>query len=435
MEDLRERPVRPGQVRHRRATRAEASAASHSLVPSTDLSQAWRPVCSIGAHAALGEWARARRAERAAKNASDERSHRARASDARPNPMRLGSSRWPWRSPSQGARPAAFKKPRGQRFSRAAPHARAMPRPMRRAGARASTERSGSSAPVCHPRPATLSAVRAHASGPMGAHSSHAVQARRWISPAVTATRRGSTPDANPANAADACGPDATLFLDHGRRICGTGDAGCPRGARRSGGVCGRSEHAVPRRVASGPAIAGCRPIVVRGPSKRRVDVGGWAALAIGTDGGFGSPDLCRPLEQEAQVFDAAGSSGGPPIRVRIALQFPDQDLSRESARIDAWDAQGQALHRDASRVVERAVTTMAELLRSLGRSNCSASVDVATSAAAIRSSLVPPPAPVEVSRKSWIIPRMQAAKATRALRRDDRFERIPAATFALRLD
>jgi hypothetical protein len=109
----------------------------------------------------------------------------------------------------------------------------------------------------------------------------------------------------------------------------------------------------------------------------RRIDVGVWTALAIGTDGGLGSNDLCRPLEQEAQVFGAVGAEGGPPIRIRIDLEFPDQDLTRSTAEVEVRDAEGDVLHGDPARTVERAVTTMTELLRSLGGEATAASVEL----------------------------------------------------------
>jgi hypothetical protein len=64
----------------------------------------------------------------------------------------------------------------------------------------------------------------------------------------------------------------------------------------------------------------------------RTVDVGAWAALVLGPDGGPGSAELCLPL---AQRPDAFGLSKGEstPVRLLISLTIPDQDMTRVHAR------------------------------------------------------------------------------------------------------
>jgi hypothetical protein len=185
------------------------------------------------------------------------------------------------------------------------------------------------------------------------------------------------------ARAPLACSEGASPVLENGTRVCAPPDAACPRGTRRSGGVCLRGPGCP---AGSLPEGEGCRAVVlasVKGGGtdsahKRVVDVGAWAALAIGVDGGPGSGDACRPLEQEVRLFEAPTSAAGPPLELRIALTFPDQDVSRMIAEVEARDAMGQRLHGESARAVETAVDTMTEALRSLGGESNAASVHLA---------------------------------------------------------
>ncbi|MCL2448050.1 MAG: hypothetical protein FWD17_03785, partial [Polyangiaceae bacterium] len=140
------------------------------------------------------------------------------------------------------------------------------------------------------------------------------------------------------------CTGDAALVVENGARVCAPADAVCPRGSRRSGEACVRGLRCP---VGSLPEGDGCRAVVLSGgrsagSRRRTVDVGAWAAVAIGIDGGPGSGDICRPLEQEAHVLDGATPANGAPIGLHVALAFPDQDVSRMVAQVEAHDAQGQ---------------------------------------------------------------------------------------------
>jgi hypothetical protein len=99
--------------------------------------------------------------------------------------------------------------------------------------------------------------------------------------------------------------------------------------------------------------------------------------LVIGADGGQGSRDLCRPLEQRPELFAAMEDGGAPAVQIRVHLSFPDQDLTRLSADIEGRDAQGRALQGSARRSVDDAVGSLVELLRGLGGEASAASVDV----------------------------------------------------------
>jgi len=108
-----------------------------------------------------------------------------------------------------------------------------------------------------------------------------------------------------------------------------------------------------------------------------RVDVGAWAALAFGVDGGSGSPYLCRPLAQRPAAFELAPGKTMT-VRVRVALTVPDQDLTLVDAGVRAIDAaSGRPLPSAAQGVVRSAVASLVEPLRSLGGEASAAAVQV----------------------------------------------------------
>ena len=88
------------------------------------------------------------------------------------------------------------------------------------------------------------------------------------------------------------------------------------------------------------------------------VDVGTWARIALGPDGGEGSNAFCAPIRDTQ-----------PESRFRIGLAFPDNDISQLSARIEA------ASPSSANDVGERSLAQLAKILRYLGGVSSAASV------------------------------------------------------------
>jgi len=131
-----------------------------------------------------------------------------------------------------------------------------------------------------------------------------------------------------------------------------------------------------------------CRPVVSAGPrGERTVDMGAWAVLVLGVDGGLGTAELCRPLAQRPDAFGFP-KPGGSALRLRITLTAPDEDLSRVRARVvaladarknrrdggatapsgsSADDAAAGPLPASAQAAAEEAVGTLLEALRGLG--------------------------------------------------------------------
>lgn len=185
-------------------------------------------------------------------------------------------------------------------------------------------------------------------------------------------------------DAADACGDAGSPLLRDGRLTCAPRDATCPRGSRRDAvaATCDR-----PPRCPSGSIVegSGCRAIVMAGGrlSDRRVDVGAWAALVLGFDGGYGLRELCQPLEQNAPSL---GLPGGGALEIAVSLIVPDQDISRVRADVEvqAWQAGGPASPASGpmglpavQRFVAADVGTLVEALRGLGGEATASAVDL----------------------------------------------------------
>jgi hypothetical protein len=117
------------------------------------------------------------------------------------------------------------------------------------------------------------------------------------------------------------CTSPAVAIVAAGQPACVAPEAACPRGTRAaaapdapadglSGRTCDRPLACPPGSLAEGST---CRPVVTAGGrAGSRVDVGAWAALALGIHGGPGSAALCQPLAQRPDVFERSPAAGQP---------------------------------------------------------------------------------------------------------------------------
>jgi hypothetical protein len=113
-----------------------------------------------------------------------------------------------------------------------------------------------------------------------------------------------------------------------------------------------------------------------------RVDIGAWAAIVLGPDGGEGTSDLCRPLLIRPDVFGLTQGSSSA-LRLRIALAAPDQDLTRAFARVGGevrTETASHALSAEAQALALASVSTLVEALRGLGGEASAAIVEVRVS-------------------------------------------------------
>jgi hypothetical protein len=106
------------------------------------------------------------------------------------------------------------------------------------------------------------------------------------------------------------------------------------------------------------------------------IDVGTWARLELGPDGGEGAADLCAPLAQRPWGFASDNGIPMPALRIDIQLIFDDNDVTRVHARITAVDASSnRALPARASAIVERTIQPLFDALRAAGGSSSAAGV------------------------------------------------------------
>jgi hypothetical protein len=190
-------------------------------------------------------------------------------------------------------------------------------------------------------------------------------------------------PVASVARSGPRCEAPATLVVTGGgHAACVSLDAACPRGTHAEGDSCRASPVCPPGALWTGRE---CRAVVRKeggGGGDTRgtvVDLGAWTTLALGPDGGPGSPELCRPLQSGPLAFEL---SRGERLEVRLAISLvvPDQDVSRVFASVhaQAWQAaQPRPLPPAAEGVVTRALTTLIEPLRGLGGESSTAAVQV----------------------------------------------------------
>jgi hypothetical protein len=195
------------------------------------------------------------------------------------------------------------------------------------------------------------------------------------------------------------CGDAGAPLVESGRAECVPREAVCPRGTRLENGACARAPTCPAGTLPDGagapsdklPDGAGapsdklpwgkaCQPVVTEGAGggrRSRVDVGAWAALVLGVDGGRGSEELCRPIAQRPAAF-GLGPGQSLTVRLRLSLRVPDQDLAAVHADVHAVaDPSTRPLPPAAENLVRAAVTSVVEPLRSLGGEASAAAVDM----------------------------------------------------------
>jgi hypothetical protein len=200
-----------------------------------------------------------------------------------------------------------------------------------------------------------------------------------------------------------ACGPALAPIVSDGRVACVAPDERCPRGTRLDADRCVRPVQCPPGSLPDARSRAPtCRPVATLGSSPGgessagenvTVDVGAWAALVLGADGGPGAAQLCRPLAQRPDAFGAwralgLSKSGPSAVRLRISLTFPDQDVARVHASVEVkpdappgspepagplFSSAGQP----AQAAADEAVATLLEPLRGLGGDSSAREVKV----------------------------------------------------------
>jgi hypothetical protein len=182
-----------------------------------------------------------------------------------------------------------------------------------------------------------------------------------------------------------ACSEPALPIVEEGRPLCVSPAATCPRGTTRGTGAktCTRPPGCPPGALPDGSS---CRAIVTTGgltghAAGPRVDVGAWATLVLGVNGGPGSPALCQPLAQRPDILPAP-AGGARTLHIALALLMPDEDVSRLHAELETRDTTGHDVAPAVQALVSASVSTLLELLRSLGGEASTAVVELEVSCA-----------------------------------------------------
>jgi hypothetical protein len=185
---------------------------------------------------------------------------------------------------------------------------------------------------------------------------------------------------------ASLCGEGKASIVSQGRSFCVPQDAACPRGTVRDGALCAGRPLCPPGTLVDRGV---CRPLVTVGGrgDLPRVDLGAWAGVVLGVDGGPGTPDLCRPLWMRPDVFGPVPDGSGA-LGLRIVISAPDQDLTRAFAHVtlarpgDEPRATARAPSAEAESLALASVSTLLEPLRGLGGEASTANVELNVSCA-----------------------------------------------------
>jgi hypothetical protein len=170
------------------------------------------------------------------------------------------------------------------------------------------------------------------------------------------------------------CDDERVLLVDQTRARCIEPEASCGRGERRVDARCAAPPPCPPGQLADGKV---CVPFVRPGAPEQGsvVDVGRWVGLALGPDGGQGTPDVCAPLARRPWLF--SGLSGPSPtlFKAQITLVFPDNDVTRVHAEYGIVDASRRPGPDAALGLLEQSGAPLVEALRAAGGSSSAASV------------------------------------------------------------
>jgi hypothetical protein len=96
------------------------------------------------------------------------------------------------------------------------------------------------------------------------------------------------------------------------------------------------------------------------------VDVGTWARLAFGSDGGAGSSDVCSALARNPNAF-ALAMQGTATITVQIDLSFPNNDVSQATVRSRATSESGTTSASAAVAALDAAILPAVQHLGAFG--------------------------------------------------------------------
>jgi hypothetical protein len=169
------------------------------------------------------------------------------------------------------------------------------------------------------------------------------------------------------------CDDERVLLVSQGRAKCIDRESSCGRGARWADAGCVPLPPCPPGRLADGAA---CRPFVQHPAAEGSlVDVGLWVRLAIGPDGGPGTPEVCTAIARQPWLFGGVPGPSPAVLKAQISFVFPDNDVTRVHARFGLMDGNKHPAPAAAAELLEQSASPMVEALRSVGGLSTAASV------------------------------------------------------------
>lgn len=163
-----------------------------------------------------------------------------------------------------------------------------------------------------------------------------------------------------------ACAEGETLVLRDTQAYCMKAEEACPRGTRFREGKCAPARSCGAGEVQD-ESTERCVRVLTPFEASHVVDVGTWARLALGADGGPGTNALCAALRDDARTFVSVNGSSAS-VAIGVELRFPGNDVTEVQATVTVTEARtGATFAGPPSTLVERAVNDEVEALRSIG--------------------------------------------------------------------
>ena len=163
-----------------------------------------------------------------------------------------------------------------------------------------------------------------------------------------------------------ACADGEVLILRETQGYCVKAEDSCPRGTRFHEGKCAPARACGAGEVLD-ESTERCVRVLTPFEGSHVVDVGTWARLALGADGGPGTNALCAALRDDARAFVSVNGSSAS-VAIGVELRFPGNDVTEVQATLTVTEARtGATFAGPPSTLVERAVNDEVEALRSIG--------------------------------------------------------------------
>jgi hypothetical protein len=167
-----------------------------------------------------------------------------------------------------------------------------------------------------------------------------------------------------------ACPDEQRLLVSGDAALCVPPEIMCLRGTRwvTAARACVPWGPCAPGAIRDPPRGVCVQVVTARGgdPVDDVVDVGAWARLAFGSDGGPGASTLCSAIARNPNAFGLA-MQGSATLTIDIDLSFPNNDVSLVAVRARASSESGSTASSAAVTALDAAVMPIVRHLGALG--------------------------------------------------------------------